>query len=112
MAAMWNAACRRPSVRLQYLERALVLAQSVRERAVELKPVAVGAHSTVAQQIACIMMTEEVLAGVHRTSTDARVYRWERAVRYRNGHRLAATTTRLRSLHVRCIRCWSPLTPG
>src|SRR5437764_2121692 len=80
MAAMRNAACRRPSISLQYLERALVLAQSVRERAVELKPVAVGAHSTVAQQIACILMTEEVLAGGHRTSIELRECRLQMVV--------------------------------
>src|SRR5947199_3295335 len=82
MAAMRNAACRRPSISLQYLERALVLAQSVRQRAVELEPVAVGTHSTVAQQIACILMTEKVFAGRHRRRVELRKRRLQMEIEW------------------------------
>ena len=50
----------------EHRERALVLAQAVGERAVELQPVAVRPHAAVAQQIARVLVAEQVLAGRHR----------------------------------------------
>ena len=51
-------------------ERALVLAQPVRQRAVELQPVAVRPHAAVAQQVARVLMREQVLAGRHRAGIE------------------------------------------
>src|SRR6266849_312647 len=42
MAAMRNTAARRPAQGLQDAERALIFAKSIRQRAIELQPVAVG----------------------------------------------------------------------
>ena len=66
MAAVRNAAARRPAVRLQHRERALIFAQPIRQRAVELQPVAVGPHAAIADQVARVLMAEQVLAGRHR----------------------------------------------
>ena len=48
------------------VERAQVFDESVGQRAVELQPVAVGPHAAVAQQVARILVAEEVFAGRHR----------------------------------------------
>jgi hypothetical protein len=64
--AVRNAAGPRPAFRLEHLEHALVLAQAVRERAVELQPVAIGTQSAVAEEVARVLMAEEVLPRRHR----------------------------------------------
>ena len=66
MAAVRDAAARRPAVLLQHLERAQVLDQAVAQRAVELQPVAVRAHAAVADEVARVLHREQVLAGRHR----------------------------------------------
>src|SRR4051812_16090196 len=65
MAAMRNATARRPTCHFQHLQRALILAKAVRQSAVELQPVSVRAHPTVPQEIARVLVTEEVLSGRH-----------------------------------------------
>src|SRR5215831_4395891 len=49
--AMRDAATWRPAVAMEYLQRALVFAEPVGQRAVELQPVAVRAHPTIADEI-------------------------------------------------------------
>ena len=70
VAAVRNAAARRPSGGADDLEGAQILAQAVGERAVELQPVAVRAHAAVAQQVARILMAEEVFAGGHGSGVE------------------------------------------
>ena len=53
------------------VERAQVLDQPVAQRAVELQPVAVGAHAAVADQVARVLHREQVLAGRHRARRSA-----------------------------------------
>src|SRR3954451_14396305 len=65
MPAMGNAAARRPTRYFQDLERALILAKAVRQSAVELQPVSVRAHPAIPQEIARVLVTEEVLSGRH-----------------------------------------------
>ena len=52
------------------LQRALVLAEPIRQRAIELQPVAVGAHAAVAQQVARVLMAEQVLPSRHRAGIE------------------------------------------
>ena len=66
VAAVRDAAAARPAVLVQHVQRAQVFDQAVAERAVELQPVAVGAHAAVADQVARILHREQVLAGRHR----------------------------------------------
>src|SRR6185437_1762122 len=80
MSAVRNAARARPAGRLDGLERALVFAQAVGERAVELQPVAVGAHAAVAQQVARILVAEQILAGRHRRRIELGERRLQRVV--------------------------------
>ena len=61
----WDAAARRPARGADDLERAEILAQTVGEGAVELEPIAVRAHASVAEEITGILMAEEVFAGGH-----------------------------------------------
>ena len=63
---MRNAAPPRPAGVLQHRQGPLVFAQPVGQRAVELQPVAVRAHAAVADQVARILVAEQVLAGRHR----------------------------------------------
>ncbi len=63
MSAMGHDAPARPALLRQHLERAQILDQPVGERAVELQEVAIGAHAAIAQQVARILMREQVLAG-------------------------------------------------
>ena len=63
---MRNAAPPGPAGVLQHRQRPLVLAQPVGQRAVELQPVAVRPHAAIADQIARILVAEQVLAGRHR----------------------------------------------
>ena len=58
-----------PSV-LQHVQRALVFAEAVGQRAIELQPVAVGPHAAVAKQIARVLMAEQVFAGRHRAGIE------------------------------------------
>ena len=51
---------------------ALVFAQAVGQRAVELQPVAIGAHAAVAEKVARILMAEEVFAGGHGAGIELR----------------------------------------
>jgi len=51
---------------LEHVERAQVLHQAVAQRAVELQPVAVGAHAAVADQVARVLHREQVFARGHR----------------------------------------------
>ena len=57
---------RRPAVGLQHRQRALVFAQPIGQRAIELQPVAVRPHAAVADEIPRVLMAEQVLAGRHR----------------------------------------------
>ena len=66
VAAVRDAARRRPAVLLEHVERAQIFDQAVGQRAVELQPVAVRPHAAVAQQVARVLMREQVLAGRHR----------------------------------------------
>ena len=70
MAAMRDAAGGGPAGLVQHVERAEVFAQAVGEGAVELEPVAVGAHAAVAQEVAGVLVAEEVFAGGHRTGIE------------------------------------------
>ena len=65
---------------LQHLQGALILAQAVGQRAVELQPVAVRAHAAVAQQVARILMAEQVFAGGHGPGVELRQRRLQRIV--------------------------------
>src|SRR5450631_760490 len=65
VAAVRNAARGRPAVLAQHVERAQVLDEAVAQRAIELQPVAVGAHPPVAHQVSRVLHREEVLAGGH-----------------------------------------------
>src|SRR3546814_11823074 len=47
-------------------EGAQVFHQTVAERAVELQPVAVRPHAAMAQQVARVLVREQILAGRHR----------------------------------------------
>ena len=49
-----------------------VFAEAVGERAVELQPVAVRAHAAVADQVAGVLVAEEVFAGGHRAGIEFR----------------------------------------
>ena len=53
-------------MRLDHFQRALVFAQAVRQRAVELQPVAVGPHAAVAKQVAGVLVAEQILTRGHR----------------------------------------------
>ena len=66
VAAMRDAAARRPAMGLQHRQRALIFAEPVGQRAVELQPVAIRPHAAVADQVARILVAEQVLAGRHR----------------------------------------------
>ena len=52
---------------LQHRQSALIFAEPVGQGAVELQKVAVGPHAAVSNEIARILMAEQVLAGRHRT---------------------------------------------
>ena len=64
----------------QHVEGAQVLHQAVRQGAVELQPVAVGPHAAVAQEVAGILVREQVLAGRHRSGIERAERRLERVV--------------------------------
>src|SRR5437588_788001 len=67
MPAMRDAARRRPAMGLQHRQSALIFAEPVGQGAVELQKVAVGPHAAVSNEIARILMAEQVLAGRHGT---------------------------------------------
>ncbi len=50
--------------------RALEFDESIRQRRIELQPVAIGAHPAVAQQIARVLVAEEVFARGHRAGIE------------------------------------------
>src|SRR5215218_935970 len=62
MSAVGNHRPPRPAVLVQHVEDAQVLDQSIREGAIELEHVPIRSHPAVANQIACILHREEVLA--------------------------------------------------
>jgi hypothetical protein len=68
-----------PAVR-QHGQDALVLAQAVGEGAVELEPVPVRAHAAVAQQVAGVLVAEQVLARRHRPGVELGQRRLQRVV--------------------------------
>src|SRR6202022_4660339 len=52
MAAMRNAAARRPALGFEHAKGALLFAKPVGQRAIELQPVAVGPHPAIADEVA------------------------------------------------------------
>src|SRR5689334_20033594 len=80
VAAMRDAAARRPAMRMQDFERALIFAEAIGQRAIELQPVAVRAHAAIADEIARVLMAEQVFAGRHRRGIELRERGLERVV--------------------------------
>ena len=72
VAAMRDAAGGRPAELRQHVEGAQVLDQAVGQGAVELQPVAVRPHAAVAQEVAGVLVREQVLAGGHRARIEFR----------------------------------------
>jgi transglutaminase-like putative cysteine protease len=66
VTAMRDAAGGGPAGLVQDFEGAEIFAQTVGQGAVELQPIAVGAHAAMAEQVAGVLMAEEVFAGGHR----------------------------------------------
>ena len=66
VTAVRNAAAWRPRMLPQHLHDAEILHEPVRQRAIELQPVAVAAHPAVTNQVAGVLHREQVLAGGHR----------------------------------------------
>jgi RNA polymerase sigma factor RpoD-like protein len=62
VAAVGNTAARRPAMVPEHVQGTQVLDQAVTQRAVELQPVPVRPHATVADQVARILHREQVLA--------------------------------------------------
>ena len=56
---------RRPAGGLDDLQGSQVFAETIGERAIELQPVAIRAHASIAQQIARVLMAEKIFAGSH-----------------------------------------------
>ena len=56
----------------QHGQRALVFAQPVGQRAIELQPVAVRTHPAVADQVARVLVAEEIFTGRHRPRIELR----------------------------------------
>src|SRR5205823_13598977 len=56
----------------EHVERAQIFAKAIGQRAVELQPVAIGAHAAIADQVARVLMAEQVLAGRHRPGIEVR----------------------------------------
>src|SRR5712692_4522091 len=73
--AVRDAAAGRPAVPANGVEGAQVFDQSVAQGAVELQPVAIGAHSAITEQVARVLRREEVLAGRQRPLVLARQLR-------------------------------------
>src|SRR3984957_4002392 len=65
MSSMRDTASGRPSSSLQHLQRAQVLAESIRPRAVELQPIAIRPHSPMPYQVARVLMAEQVFSRSH-----------------------------------------------
>src|ERR1700722_18910393 len=65
MSSMRDTASGRPSSSLQHLQRAQVLAESIRQRAVELQPISIRPHSPMPYQVARVLMAEQVFARSH-----------------------------------------------
>ena len=66
VAAVRNAAASATSRTVRARRACADIRTAVRQRAVELQPVAVRPHAAVAQQIARVLVAEQVLAGRHR----------------------------------------------
>src|SRR5947209_1436540 len=64
--AMRDAALRRPAVALQHVERPQIFDEAIAQRTIELQPVAIPTHPTIADEIARVLHREKVLAGGHR----------------------------------------------
>ena len=62
------------------IERAQVFDEAVGQGAIELQPVAVGPHAAVAQQVAGVLVREQVLAGRHRAGIELGQRRLQRVV--------------------------------
>src|ERR1700677_3698774 len=63
---MRNCAASRPSRILHHLQRSQIFTKPIRKRAIELKPVSVRTHTSVPQQIACVLVAEKIFPGSHR----------------------------------------------
>jgi len=90
VAAVRDAAARRPAVLLQHVQGAQVFDQAVGQGAVELQPVAVRTHAAVADQVARVLHGEQVLAGGHGLAVVAAQHRLQLEVQRR---RLPRTRT-------------------
>jgi hypothetical protein len=60
MAPVGNAPARRPALGLEHAKRALIFAEPVRQRAIELQPVAIMAHPAIADEVARVWLTNEI----------------------------------------------------
>ena len=54
----------------QHAECAQIFDQPVAQRAVELQPVTIGSHAAIADEVACFLHREQILAGRHRPPVD------------------------------------------
>ncbi len=70
VAAMGDQARGRPAGLVDDIERAQIFNKAIGKRAVKLKPVAVRAHAAMTQQIARILMREEVFPRCHRSGIE------------------------------------------
>ena len=77
---MRNAAARRPAMGVQHRQRALIFAEPVGQRAVELQPVAVRPHAAIADEIPRVLMAEQILAGRHRRGIEFGERRLQREI--------------------------------
>src|SRR5579872_4110516 len=66
VAAMRNAAGRRPAIFLEHIQNPHVLDQSVAQCAIELQDVAIRAHARVTDQVPRILNRKKILSGGHR----------------------------------------------
>ena len=80
VSAMRDAAARRPAELLEHIERAQVFDEAVGQRAIELQPIAVGPHAAVAQEVAGVLVREQVLARRHGAGVELGQGRLQRVV--------------------------------
>ena len=66
MPAVRTATAWRPAVFFQHAERAQIFHQTIRQRAVELQPVAIAAHAAMANQVACVLHRKQIFTRGHR----------------------------------------------
>ena len=101
VAAVRDAAARRPAVVLEHLQRPQIFDQAVRQGAIELQPVAVAAHPAVPDQVARVLHREQVLAGRHRRRVVLRESRLQRVVERVTGLLVPEEAVRLQRPGVR-----------